>query len=320
MTQMRYFTLMLATAISGAFLAIERFAFAPHTARWTAFGVAIGATVFSLSAGAVGLARVNRAFSGLSAAAAATAAWTIIAMLLFVAPTAPWLAFAGGVALLALSLAALAVHETTVERVVYALDGSALDRTTPAARASMERAVSLVDGRAAVAPRAAIRPPVSSWVYWVAHTALAATGAFVVLLTFAYSVPGSGVSLRWLAFAIGVAAAATASAAIVVAALNGVGPRSLDGKPSGRTAALLVSALSTAPAVALIVTMPVFAGTAARWIAFALGCGLAGASLLAMAVHEITSERVRHELEVAAPSLAPATAVASASPSSSPAA
>jgi hypothetical protein len=303
-----------AAAVCGAFLAVDRFAFAPTTAKWVAFGVAIGATVLSLGAAGVALIRVNHAFSGLSALAAAAAAWTVIAMLLFATPTAVWLAFAGGLVVLAVSVAALAVHETTVERVVYALEGAG--HGVFAGRAAPVGAMS--DGGSRIAWRTAISPPARSWAYWLAHTALAVTGAFIVLLTFAYRAPGGGVSLRWLAFAIAIAAACVAVVALTAAALSHGGRRSLDGTPSGRLAALLVSLLGAGSAVALIVTMPIYAGTTARWLAFALGCGIAGASLLALTIHEITSERVRHELEVAQPIIGvPATAAASAVPSTS---
>jgi hypothetical protein len=40
-------------------------------------------------------------------------------------------------------------------------------------------------------------------------------------------------------------------------------------------------------------------GVDARWWAFGLGAGLVGVSLLASTIHELSSERVRHELEVA---------------------
>lgn len=73
---MRYWTLMLATAVAGAFLAIDRFAFAPPAAKWIAFGVAIGATVLTLVASAAALIGVNHAFSGFSAVAVVAAAWT----------------------------------------------------------------------------------------------------------------------------------------------------------------------------------------------------------------------------------------------------
>jgi hypothetical protein len=44
--------------------------------------------------------------------------------------------------------------------------------------------------------------------------------------------------------------------------------------------------------------MAVLHGVDARWTAFGLGAGMVGVSLLASLVHELTSERVRHELEV----------------------
>lgn len=71
-------------------------------------------------------------------------------------------------------------------------------------------------------------------------------------------------------------------------------------------AAIVLSGASTALGIALIVTMIVLSGAGStRWVAFALGCGMAGASLLALAVHELTSERVRHELEIAQATPAP---------------
>ena len=122
MTHMRYWAMTFAVAIGGAFLAIERFAFAPSNAVWIAFGVAVAAVALSLAAALVALLRDNQTFSGVSAVSALVAAWTVIATRAFTAPTALWLVFAGGLALLALSLRALALHETTVEQVVHQLE------------------------------------------------------------------------------------------------------------------------------------------------------------------------------------------------------
>src|ERR1700750_701042 len=126
MTHMRYWAMTFAVAIGGAFLAIQRFAFAPTTPVWIACAVPAAAVVLSLAAVLVALLRDNQAFSGVSALSALVAAWTVIATLVFTAPTALWLAFGGGIVLLALSLRALALHETTVEEVVHQLeiDGS----------------------------------------------------------------------------------------------------------------------------------------------------------------------------------------------------
>ena len=131
MTHMRYWAMTFAVAIGGAFLAIQRFAFAPTSAVWIAFGVAVAAVVLSLAAVLVALLRDNQAFSGVSAISALVAASTVIATLAFTAPTAPWIAFGGGLVLLALSLRGLTLHETTVERVVHQLEVTGPVRPLP---------------------------------------------------------------------------------------------------------------------------------------------------------------------------------------------
>jgi hypothetical protein len=156
-----------------------------------------------------------------------------------------------------------------------------------------------MDGGQRIAWHGAISAPTRSWAYWLAHSALAMTGAFIVLLTFAYAAPGSVVSLRWLVFAVAIAAAAAALVALIASVAGPGGAHARDGRFSGQTAALAVSLLGMGSTAAMIVTMPIYVGSTARWLAFALGCGLAGASLLALTIHEITSERVRHELEIA---------------------
>jgi hypothetical protein len=80
---MRYWAMTFAVAIGGAFLAIERFAFAPTTAVWIAFAVAAAAVVLSLAAALVALLRDNNAISGVSALAALVAPWRVIATLVF---------------------------------------------------------------------------------------------------------------------------------------------------------------------------------------------------------------------------------------------
>lgn len=302
MTHMRYWAMSLATAICGAFIAIERFAFAPRHAVWIGFGVAIAATVCSLGGFLVALLRENHAFSAMSALSALTAAWTIIAERTFKAPTALWLAFAGGVVLLLLALRGLALHETTVERVVYAL----------APRAEAGEVSAGMTTTVAASRRSTVSAAMRSWMYWLTHVGLALAGAFVVLLTFALTVPGHHhASVRWIAFGIGIAATAIALASLLDRALAREFAGLRDGI-SGRVAAIALTASSMAVGVAMIVTMAVLSGSTARWVVFGLGCGLVGMSLVAITVHEFTSERVRHELEVAAPApeTAPATPAA----------
>jgi hypothetical protein len=299
MTHMRYWAMSLATAICGGFIAIERFAFAPSTAVWVAFGVAIAATVFSLAAFLVALVREDHAFSGLSALSALLAGWTIIATRVFSKPSALWLAFAGGVTLLLLSLRALALHETTIERVVHALEPA--ESTRPIPTRSVAGPASSTE-RFSLARRLPISAVMRSWMYWLTHTGLALAGAFLVLMTFALSVPGHHhASPRWIAFGIGIAATYLALSLLLERTLAPDTGRN-DGGTSGRLAAIGVTGASAAVGIAMIVTMIVLSGNSARWVAFALGCAMVGVSLLASVVHELTSERVRHELEIAAPS------------------
>jgi hypothetical protein len=301
MTHMRYWAMSLATAICGGFIAIERFGFAPSTAVWIAFGMAIGATLFSLAGFMLALMREDHTFSALSAMSGLAAGWTIIAMRVFTGSTALWLAFAGGVLMLLLSLRALALHETTIERVVHALEPAEPTRPVPSRSLAAAAGSS---GRFPLPRSLPISGAMRSWMYWLTHTALALAGAFVVLMTFALTAPGHHhASPRWIAFGIGVAATCLGLGALVERGLardTGAG----EGGLSGRPAAIGVTCASTAVGIALIVLMALLGGNTARWWAFGLGCAMAGVSLLASVIHELSSERVRHELEIARPTAA----------------
>lgn len=294
MTHMRYWTMSIGAAVSGAFIAIDRFAFAPNHALWIAFGVAIAAAVFSLAATGVALVRDNQAFSGLGALSALVAGWTIIATRVFSTPTALWLAFAGGIALLLLSLRALALHETTVERVVHALELNGAGEPL-AVRPASTGPMAVHASAHSLRDRIALDAPMRSWIYWLTHTGIALAGAFVVLATFAWPAPVQTVSPRWLAFAVGVGA--------VSMAFISLGDRALAARSDGWTpasvAAILITGASAVIAAGLIVLMATLQASDTRWWAFGLGAALAGVSLLALTVHELTSERVRHTLEIA---------------------
>jgi len=281
MTHMRYWAMMLAAAICGGFIAVERFAFAPATAVWIAFGVAIAATVFSLVAFALALARENHTFSGLSALCALAGGWTIIAMRVFATPTVLSLALASGLMRLLFTLPALALHETTIERVVHALE---LGGTSEAVSASRPNSPAQ---RGFGARRVSITAEMRSWMYWLAHTTLALAGALVVLMTFALTVPGHhyAASPRWLAFGIGIAATSIAVSSLLerILARDTAGPA--EGGITGRRAAIILTTASAVVAIAMIVTMVVLTGTTARWVAFALGCAMVGISLLACVIH-----------------------------------
>src|SRR3984885_4633492 len=156
MTHTRYWTMTFAVAIGGAFLAIERFAFAPSSAIWIAFGVAAVAVVFSMAGALVALLRDNQRFSGLSAMSALVAGWTVIATRVFTTPTSLWLFFSGGRLLLAVSLRALALHETTIEQVVHQLDVSGSGEP----RAAIRRRGIEISGR------------MRSWLHWLGHNGI----------------------------------------------------------------------------------------------------------------------------------------------------
>ncbi len=294
MTHMRYWAMSLGVAISGAFIAISRFSFAPTHAIWIVFGLAIAAAVLSIAAAAVALLRQNHAFSGLSALSVLIAAFTIIVTRTFTLPSALWVALAGGLALLVLSLRALALHETTIERVVHALeldgsgDGTLAIRRAPAHAAAVSSAPGTSFGITAV---------MRSWMRWLAYIGVALAGAFVVLATFAWQTPTAAVSVRWLAFGIGIAAAAAALSALLDRAIAIAG----EGASPVRLLSAVLAGAMAAVSIALIVLMVVLNGSDARWWAFGLGAALVGTALVAATVHELSSERIRHELEIAHP-------------------
>ena len=279
MTHMRYWAMTFAVAIGGAFLAIERFAFAPSNAVWIAFGVAVAAVALSLAAALVALLRDNQTFSGVSAVSAAVAAWTVIATRAFTAPTALWLVFGGGIALLALSLRALALHETTVEQVVHQLEVNGSGETFAAIR------------RRGIEISGAMR----SWLHWLGHTGIGLAGAFIVASTFIWPHATPELSPRWLAFGV----AAVAGAIGLGLLLDGIVDVQRTNLTLARTTEILLTTASVAVAAALIVLTAAHGIGNLRWWTFGLGAGLVGASLIASIVHELSTERVRHELEVA---------------------
>jgi hypothetical protein len=279
MTHMRYWAMTFAVAIGGAFLAIERFAFVPSSAIWIAFGVAVAAVVLSLAAAVVALLRDNQTFSGLSAMSALVAAWTVIATRAFTTPTALWLAFGGGIALLALSLRALALHETTVEQVVHQLEVNGSGETFAAIR---RRGIE-------------ISGTMRSWLHWLGHTGVGLAGAFIVATTFIWPHATPDVSPRWLAFGL-----ATGAAAIGLGLLSdGLVDVQRTNITPARAIEILLSTATVAVAGALVVLTVAHGIGNLRWWTFGLGAGLAGVSLAASIVHELSRERVRHELDIA---------------------
>lgn len=216
----------MATALCGGFIVIVRFAFSSSSTPWIVFGVAIGATVFSLAALLVALSRSSQAFSGLSALNGLIGAWTIIAMLTLNKPAAGWLAFACGLGLLVVSLRALALHETSIERIVYALEGDDDDGHLPATRNTSVRQFT-------------VSAPMRSWLSWLTNMAIAVAGGFIVVLTFALTRPGTNhVSPRWVAFGLAIGVTCVAAGSLVDRLLLHRDGRTADWTAEGRGGAI----------------------------------------------------------------------------------
>ena len=106
-------------ALAGGFLVVSSLTFAAGTVGWLAFGVSTGVTV--LAAGALARTGISRVSYGYGAAFG-IGLWSLIAALIFTGSTLTWLVFADAIALIAVALADLALHEISTERVVHTLD------------------------------------------------------------------------------------------------------------------------------------------------------------------------------------------------------
>ena len=180
--------------------------------------------------------------------------------------------------LLTLSLRALALHEATVEQVVHQLEVDGSGETFAAIR---RRGIE-------------ISGTMRSWLHWLGHTGIGLAGAFVVASTFVWPQATADVSPRWLAFGVA-AVAATIGIGLLLDGLLDVRRTDMTGP---RTVEIQLSVVAVAVAGAVIVLTAADISNL-RWWTFGLGAGLAGVSLVASVVHELSSERVRHELEVA---------------------
>ena len=180
--------------------------------------------------------------------------------------------------LLTLSLRALALHEATVEQVVHQLEVDGSGETFAAIR---RRGIE-------------ISGTMRSWLHWLGHTGIGLAGAFVVASTFVWPQATADVSPRWLAFGV-TAVAATIGIGLLLDGLLDVRRTDMTGP---RTVEIQLSVVAVAVAGAVIVLTAADISNL-RWWTFGLGAGLAGVSLVASVVHELSSERVRHELEVA---------------------
>jgi hypothetical protein len=108
-------------------------------------------------------------------------------------------------------------------------------------------------------------------------------GAFLVVSSMVFAAP----VLNWLAFGV-----SAGLAVILVASLI----------TEGRTGARISrSAMAVVAAWSLIAAL-VFTGPALTWLVFADALALGGLALADLTAHEVTTERVVHELEIPAAS------------------
>jgi hypothetical protein len=118
----RYFSNLI-LAVIGGFLVVATMAFAPVTAAWLTFAIAVGATVVSLYMAGFEKSLSQRILGGVLGI---LSVWTIVASLVFAPTTVVWLGFASAIAFVALAVIGLTIHELSTERVVHSLEVQSL--------------------------------------------------------------------------------------------------------------------------------------------------------------------------------------------------
>lgn len=117
--------------------------------------------------------------------------------------------------------------------------------------------------------------------YWTYTMLAALAGGFVAAETQIFSLS----TASSLSFAVGIATAIFALGALRPAGSKG-------------SAYVAIAALTAALGGWLIVESLVFGDALAKWLSFAAGAGVLGLSLVGLALHEHSTERVVHSLEV----------------------
>jgi cytochrome b len=112
-----YFT-NLAYLLAAGFLVVVSRAFTPSVAGWIAFGVSTGIVVIGLASVMLTSKRVPQLGH---AAIVVMALWSLIAALVFTGGVLGWLVFADALAVGAVALVNLGIHEFSTERVVHEL-------------------------------------------------------------------------------------------------------------------------------------------------------------------------------------------------------
>jgi hypothetical protein len=108
----------LVLGLAAGFLVVASVGFGASTVASLAFAISIGTLIVS---GGIGYSCRHHAVSAITALlAAVVSAWTIAASVIFSSATAQTLAFAGALAIAALSLVGLTANEVSVERAAHA--------------------------------------------------------------------------------------------------------------------------------------------------------------------------------------------------------
>lgn len=114
---------------------------------------------------------------------------------------------------------------------------------------------------------------------FLSNLSLAILAGFLVVVSLALPISAAA----WIMFGVGVVAVALLGAAALPG--RGMAQRALDA---------LIGILGAWTIVASLV----FAGTTVMWLSFASGVGLVALAVIGLVVHEISTERVVHSLEV----------------------
>ena len=114
----RYVT-NIGLALMGGFLVVVSQAWSVSVFMWVMLGIGAAAVALAGSIALPGRGRSQRMLDGIIGV---LGAWTIVASLVFGGTAVTWLGFASGVALVALAVIGLSIHELYTERVVHSFE------------------------------------------------------------------------------------------------------------------------------------------------------------------------------------------------------
>jgi hypothetical protein len=115
---LKYIVNVIAIVAAG-FLAVASRAFPPWVPGWVGFAVSVGILVLALAALIASQLSPRSVGYGLTGL---VSAWSLVAALVFNGPALGWLVFADALALAAVALVDLTVHEVSTERVVHTIE------------------------------------------------------------------------------------------------------------------------------------------------------------------------------------------------------